>query len=626
MNKFVTLLFALLAFATGAKAQTTYGMFSGDYGDLYGYGWGKMETYDVAMRIDNPSLIGKKIKALRFPINPDTKHATDFKVWLTRELTVANSAVSPDICIAPADYKEGWSNMMVEGRLAEPFVIDGPLYAGFSMTMTEADKLADSYPVLIIDRPTPVGCWIHTTRSYRKFNDFGAQENISSAMLLVLDDETVPSYAATLTPATPDVYVGAEDPTPVSFHLCNNGIESITNIDILVTVTDPATGKVVGTTERHHELGKTLSGGHMGATQIVSFMLEAVEQQGDFRMTSTVTAVNGHANEDVAPTNESALHVIAFSPHRRPLVEEYTGTWCGWCPRGYVGLEHMKEIYGDEFVGISYHNEDKMAIMADYPASKVTFPTAWMDRAFETDPYHGNTNSVLGIQNVWLERSTMPTEANINVDAALSTDGKSLVVTSTTRFVRDVANANTKYRIAYFMTADGFTDVQTNYYDPSHAGSLGSDMEPFLQGDDKVKLTFYDVVVATSDLQGVSGSISTTVKAGKEYTHSYTFRLADAKNLNGNALMTKGITPNAVVALINTETGEVVNAAKQSYSSMTGINSVLADPSTDAPCGTYDLYGRRLAIPAQSATPQSSPAASGSHGIVISGGRKVLLK
>ena len=621
MKKLTTLLFVLFALTSEALAQTTYGMFSGDYGDLYGYGWGKMETYDVAMRIDNPSLIGKKIKAVRFPINPDTEHATDFKVWLTRELTVASSAVMPDICIDDADYKDGWSNRMVEGKLTTPFVIDGPLYVGFSMTMTEADKLADSYPVLIIDRPTEVGCWIHTTRSYRKFQDFSESDAISSAALIVLDDETVPSYAATLSPSTPDVYIGAEDPTAVSFRLCNNGIESITDVDLRVTATDPATGQVVATTERHHTLGRTLAGGHIGGSQSVSFMLEAPEKQGDFRMTSTVTAVNGHPNGDVAPTNESTLHVIAFSPHRRPLVEEYTGTWCGWCPRGYVGLEHMKEIYGDEFVGISYHNGDKMAIMEEYPATKVTFPSAWMDRVQKTDPYFGNTNIPFDIQNTWLERAAMPTEANIDVDATLSADGKSLVVTSTTRFVRDVANASSKYRIAYFMTADGFSDYQKNSYDPSHAGSCGEDMAIFLQGDQTVKLTYYDIVVATSDLNGVSGSIPTTVKAGREYTHKYTFRLADAKNLNGNALMTKGITPNAVVALIDTETGEVVNAAKMSYSHITGIDTVLADPTTDAHLGTFDLYGRRIELPAEGS------AATGVHnGIVIKDGRKMLVK
>lgn len=614
MKRLALLLVALCGFVAGF-AQTTYGMFSGDYGDLYGFGWSKMETYDVAMRIDNPSLIGKKIKAIRFPINPDTKHATDFKVWLTRELTVASSAVKPDICIDAADYKDGWNNMMVEGQLTTPFVIDGPVYVGYSMTMTEADKLADSYPVLIIDRPTEVGCWIHTTRSYRKFQDFCESDAISSAALVVLDDETVPSYAAAISPVTSDVYIGVEDPTPVSFRLYNNGIESITDIDVCVTATDPATGETMATTNRHIALSTTLAGGHIGGSAAVSFMLEAPERQGDFHMVSNVTAVNGQPNLDCAPPTEANLHVIAFAPHRRPLVEEYTGTWCGYCPRGYAGMEHMKEIYGDEFVGIAFHNGDKMEITQEFPAAEVTFPTAWMDRVQETDPYFGNTNIPFGIQNTWLERCTMPTEANIDVDATLSDDGKNLVVTSKTRFVRDVANAASKYRVIYFMTADGFTDYQTNNFDPSHAGSLGDDMEIFLQGNQQVKLTYYDVVVATSNLNGESGSIPSTVKAGREYTHKYTFKLADAKNLKGQSLMTKGITPNAVVALISTETGEIVNAAKMSYGNITGIGTVLLDPmpadGTTLP--SYDLSGRAVSTPAQGS-------------IIIKDGKKVLVK
>lgn len=621
MNKFTTLLCALFAFAATAVAQTTFGTFEGDFGELYGFGWSKMETYDVAMRIDNPSLVGKKVVAMRFPMNPDTKHATDFKVWLTRELKVASSAVSPDICLDNAAYVEGEGNMWVEGTLSTPFVIDGPLYAGYSMTMTEADKLADSYPVLIVDRPTAVGCWIHTTRTYRKFFDFGEEESISSALQLVLDDETVPACAATLVPVMPDVYVGAEDATPVSFILSNNGRQDISSIDVTIVGTEDATGRVVTTTERHYELGEILRGSHLGRSATVSFMLDAAEEQGDFHMTNTVTAVNGQPNLDPVATTEAALHVIAFAPHRRPLVEEYTGTWCGWCPRGYVGMEHMKEIYGDEFVGVAYHNRDKMEVTQNFPAPDVTFPIAWMDRVIETDAYFGNTARPFGVQNTWLERSTVPTDANIDVDATLSDDGKSLVVTSTTRFVRDVASANTKYRIIYFMTADGFTDLQTNNFDPSHAGSLGEDMSIFLQGNQKVLLTYYDVVVAMSDLKGVSGSIPTTVKAGRAYTHKHTFKFADAKNLNGNALMTKGITPNAVVALINSETGEIVNAAKISYSRITGIDSVLIDPTPDSPHGIFDLYGRRTILPA-SGTTTGHP-----HGaIVIKDGRKTLVK
>lgn len=614
MKRLALLLMTLCAFVAGS-AQTTYGTFEGDFSELYGFGWSKMETYDVAMRVDNPSLIGKKIVALRFPMNPDTKHAADFKVWLTHELTVASSAVKPDVCIDNADYVDGTGNMWVEGQLATPYTIDGPIYAGYSMTMTEADKLADSYPVLIIDRPTAVGCWIHTTRSYRKFQDFCESDAISSALQLVLDDETVAPYAAVLNPVSHDVYVGQEDPTAVAFHLSNNGRETIKSIDVTITGRDKASGEIVTTTQRHHDLGATLPGGHIGRTANISFMLEPAERQGDYDMAITVDAVNGHENLDPSPTTQAQLHVIAFAPHRRPLVEEYTGTWCGYCPRGYVGMEHMKEIYGDEFVGVAYHNNDKMEITQDFPATNVTFPLAWIDRVLKTDPYFGSTSVPFGVQNTWLERCTVPTDANIDVDATLSADGKSLVVTSTTRFVRDVANASSKYRIVYIMTADGFTAFQTNKFDPSHAGSLGDDMEQFLQGNQQVKLTFYDVVVATSGNNGVSGSIPSSAKAGKTYTHSYTFKLADAKNLNGNALMTKGITPNAVVALINTETGEVVNAAKMSYSRITGIDTVLLN-HTDGDYSTlpfYDLSGRAVTAPA-----------SGS--IVVKDGKKMLVK
>lgn len=619
MKHFALLILALFGFAAEGAAQTTFGVFEGDFSELYGFGWGKMETYDVATRIDNASLVGKKVVALRFPLNPDTQHATDFKVWLTRELTVASSAVKPDITIADAEYMKGEGRMWVEGRLTTPFVIDGPLYAGYSLTMTEADKLADSYPVLIIDRPTEAGCWIHTTRSYRKFADFGESDKVTTALQLVLDDETVPAAAANITPVAQDVYVGCEDPSPVSFHLYNNGRDDIRSIDVTVTGTDTATGEVVTSTTRNYQLAQVLPGGHIGRSALISFMLEPSELQGDFRMTNTVVAVNGEPNLDPVPSTEAKLHVIPFAPHRRPLVEEYTGTWCGYCPRGYVGMEHMKEIYGDEFVGIAYHNRDKMEIMQEFPSQVDTYPLAWMDRVIMTDAYFGNTAIPFGVQNTWLERCTEPTDANIDVNATLSADGKSLVVTSTTRFVRDISQASSKYRVAYFMTADGFTEYQTNNFDPSHAGSLGSDMERFLQGDQRVLLTFYDVVVATGNLKGETGSIPSTVKAGREYTHKYTFQLANAKNLGGQRLMTNGITPNAVVALINVETGEVVNSAKMSYSCITGIETVLA-PHADDSASTYDLYGRLLA-------PASAGASSLRPGsVVIRGGKKILVR
>ena len=40
--------------------------------------------------------------------------------------------------------------------------------------------------------------------------------------------------------------------------------------------------------------------------------------------------------------------------------EELTGTWCGWCPRGAVALENMRNKYPDTFIGIAVHGGDVM--------------------------------------------------------------------------------------------------------------------------------------------------------------------------------------------------------------------------------------------------------------------------
>lgn len=610
MKKLFLTLLAIVATAISATAQVVYGPYEGNFSELYGFGWGKQETYDVAMHVNYASLQGKKIVGMRFPIMGATQHATDFKVWLTHELTVASSAVKPDITIADAEAKVVDGYVWVEGRLSEPYVIDGPVYAGFSMTMTQADALADSYPVLVIERKTPEGCWIHTTRSYRKFFDFGESDGVTSSLQLILDDESVPAAAAVLTPVDNDVYLGVEAPSPISFYLANTGREDVRNFDVTITATDPATGEVVTTTERHYDFANALRGSHIGRSALVGLTLEPSDREGDYLMTTTVTAVNGIENADPAAATEAQLHVIPFAPHRRPLVEEYTGTWCGYCPRGYVGMEHMKEIYGDEFVGVAYHNRDKMEITQYFPSQVDNYPLAWIDRKIMADAYFGDTTVPFGIQDTWLRRSNVATEANIDVEAGYNSTKQYFEVTSKVRFVRDVANASSRYSIVYIMTADGFQDFQRNNFDPSHAGSLNDDMEQFLHGDTNIKLTFYDVVVATSDQQGVSGSIPSTVKAGKVYSHTYRFKIADVKNLNGNALMTAGITPNAVVLLLDKQTGEVVNSAKISYGNITGLGTVLAAP-VPAPAGFYDLHGRKM-----NGAPHS--------GITIENGRRIL--
>ena len=55
---------------------------------------------------------------------------------------------------------------------------------------------------------------------------------------------------------------------------------------------------------------------------------------------------------------------IVINKVTTPVVEEITGTWCGYCPIGTVGLKRTKEIYGDKVITIALHTGDIMDVDA----------------------------------------------------------------------------------------------------------------------------------------------------------------------------------------------------------------------------------------------------------------------
>lgn len=282
----------------------------------------------------------------------------------------------------------------------------------------------------------------------------------------------------------------------------------------------------------------------------------------------TVTQVNGLANEDVRPTRVTEVIVLGNRPVHRAVLEEYTGTWCGWCPRGFVGLQRMNEIYPDEFIGISYHNNDPMEIITigDYPSSPQSFPAAYMDRTESTDAYGGdNADRPFGIDQVWLRHCDELALADVAATAEFSAaDDSIIVVESSIEFIRDIADAH--YAIGYVLTADQLTDptwIQSNYYTNQHDYDDDPAMSPFVNGMAYVAyLKFDDVAIYAKDVKGIAGSLPASVEVNHTYKHQYTFDLRYARNLEGDNLVQDRGRLNVVVLLIDQQTRAIVNAIK----------------------------------------------------------------
>ena len=226
-----------------------------------------------------------------------------------------------------------------------------------------------------------------------------------------------------------------------------------------------------------------------------------------------------------------SLTVMASNttPVHRPLIEEYTGTWCGWCIRGLVGMELMRETFGDDFIGVAYHNGDAMQITTNYPNNVTGFPSAFLERNYSIDPLYGFGNVSGGIINDMRQMAAIEAIAGIDVTAKwTSADKTAIDVNVTSYFTSDYDNAN--FAIEVMLIADdlygtGSTWNQANYYS-NYAYYYADDpyLGPWTKKPASVTgIHFNDVLVGFSG--AIANSLPTSIVAYDDYSTSYTFQL-----------------------------------------------------------------------------------------------------
>ena len=218
-------------------------------------------------------------------------------------------------------------------------------------------------------------------------------------------------------------------------------------------------------------------------------------------------------------------------PVHRPLMEEYTGTWCGWCVRGLVGMELLRTELGDEFCGVAYHNGDAMQVVnsSAYPNSISGYPSAYIDRSTSVDALYGlgdNTGDILSTMQQFANLSTI---AGIDVTAQwTSEDRTSIDINVTTWFTTDKPSAN--YAINVMLIADDLYGTgsqwnQANYYSGYTAYANDRFLGPWVKKGSPVSgIHFNDVLVGTSGV--VANSLPSTIVAYEDYGFNYTFTLA----------------------------------------------------------------------------------------------------
>jgi hypothetical protein len=293
-----------------------------------------------------------------------------------------------------------------------------------------------------------------------------------------------------------------------------------------------------------------------------------------YNITVTVTV----AGDAITTNNSLTTSVTALTqiPSKKVVGEEKTGTWCQWCPRGAVGLAYMEAQAN--FIGIAVHNNDPMAIAA-YDGNIGTYipggyPGGGVDRVLVGDP---NPTSFLTMHNQ-RKNTIVPCDVK-NIVAYLNTTTNQISVSAQSEWYGTIPG---NYRLSCVLVEDDFNSSnQSNAYAGGGNGTMAfpagkNNSYDFggVSSPSSVPSTAflgYDHVAKSlsgNSILGQAGSLpASPVPAG---VHSYTFANVPSSVISNPAKA------HAVVMVINTTTGEILNAEIAPLSVGNSVNDLAA--------------------------------------------------
>lgn len=534
-----------------------------------GIGVGQPTNFDCAIRIPktvSASYKGNKIHTIRVLL-ASTNFIEDGKVWIKKTLD-GNNIVEKTYDLTTAGAGK-WNDV----KLDTPFELDGEeFYIGYSFTLTKLQTNNDKYPIGVdLENQHPDG--IYLKFADQKWGNFYGQ-NLGTLAILGVCKGKFAQYDAMATNVS-GTFMKAGDTGKMVAEISNAGKEEITSIDYELTFN--------GETKTHTNVSvnpiPTLQKGNL------ELNVTAPSTYGPATAVFKITKVNGQADENPANnTAEGSVTVLSNLGKRKVLVEEVTGTWCGWCPRGAVALELLNKNYSDKTVCIAVHNGDKFSTSTyNNIAGLVSgLPGAVVDRVISCDPFFGPHNDgTFGMGKLVDERAAILTPADIEITA--TPNGKKVDVTANVKFY---FNSNTcDYKIAYVLIEDGLKDRQANYFAGTDPNQWPKELQHLCSEKSYINdFPLNDVARFIYKFQGVSGSLQGAIKDGEAKSHSYSLAASNVTDMSKAK----------VAVILFDKDNNVINVNQVKVGGGSGIMDTQADafkPEITAEYGILNVAG-----------------------------------
>lgn len=507
-------------------------------------------------------------------------------------------------------------------KLPTPFTIpaDGAL-VGYSYDGKSSDKSI----VLAGISSEAAGCFFqYDYEGERNFESLSSIVGMSSSIQIGLDVSDCEANDATVS-ANPELTTLVNTKQQYPFYITNNSAKPITQLTYSISV-DGVNGA-----EKSLDLSSPIESMETASIPYIT----AFEEDGVHTVELNISKVNGNTNINKQSSAEYSIIALEKSADRVSVVEEQTGTWCGWCPRGHVALDLLNKQLGDKVVTLAGHfangesrvdpmniyqldeNSTQVEALADYGWVAMTLssmlgggglPGAMFDRFVAADPYVG-ANTTKGKNGTYeygatdlvnLLKEENPSEADFSMTASWADDKNTDIKVDLTTTFNYNRFDSFPYGVAFVlsengMTGKGATWKQLNYYSKL-AGVNGAsdfnnpDMAAWFKAGSYVSTTYDNVVVQAWNPLGnaaiVDKSVTDIVK-GEAIPFSTTLKVNSDLIQNYNNLTLSAL-------LVNLKSLAVVNAAKVVLGNCAaGIEDVNSEANNNV-VSRYNVNGMRI--------------------------------
>ncbi len=273
---------------------------------------------------------------------------------------------------------------------------------------------------------------------------------------------------------------------------------------------------------------------------------------------------------------------------RVQVIEEGTGTWCGYCPLGMEALERLrKDVKSVPFVVIAVHqaqsaySSEPMQVQDYRFLTFQGFPQVWLNRKQRLDMFNNEMSAAL---------YQLPKKTPFKLDTkVMKTDTFDYDITLTTTLGFD--NPNTTLRMQYVLVEDKVGPYMQANYVSNYAKYFPH--SAWLNKPNPAQTLYDDVarwIYPVGERAQREGILPTTMQRGVPVNQTFHLFLPGIVKNPENVRV--------VGLLIDTQTNEILNADVQKLPTVVGTATAIAPLAPSAPSDShtphYDLSGRRI--------------------------------